>query len=164
MVKCKVCGRRMDDPEYHVQRYHPEFIGTRKTTSVRKRRVGSRRVIVVDGNNVAYFGGSPSIRNLKIARSGLIKQGYDPIIVVSSALLHRIDSRGELVRMVNMGWVTVADDSESDDVEAIEGAMRNRCELVSNDRFMEYRSLYGNRYDFTKLRRFRIVDGRFVLD
>jgi len=118
----------------------------------------------VDGNNVAYSGDSISLRNIKLARTSLIKKGFDPIIIISSALFHAIDDRDELKRFYNIGWVKVADDQESDDVEIIEQGMRYQCMIVSNDRYSEYREIYAGRFDFSKLVRFAFAKGRFILE
>ena len=154
----------MEEPLYHMDRYHPELIVTRPKSRKNVRPSPSKNPIVVDGNNVAYSGDNASMYNIKLARISLIEKGFDPIIVISSALFHAIDDKDELKRFYNMGWVKVADDQESDDVEIIEQGMRYQCRIVSNDRYSEYREIYAGRFDFYKLVRFAFAEGRFILE
>jgi len=147
-----------------MDRYHPELIVTRPKSRKNVRPSPSKNPIVVDGNNVAYSGDNASMYNIKLARISFIEKGFDPIIVISSALFHAIDDKDELKRFYNMGWVKVADDQESDDVEIIEQGMRYQCRIVSNDRYSEYREIYAGRFDFYKLVRFAFAEGRFILE
>ena len=152
------------DPVYHMTTYHPDLIQTGGAPNWnRKSMKSSKKKIIVDGNNVAYSSGSPRIHNLKSVRSELIKQGYEPIIVVSSALFHNIDNRDELQRLHRIGWISVADENDSDDIEIIELAVRYNCEIVSNDRYLDHRGNYRGIFDFSKLRKFAISNGKVIL-
>ena len=166
MGRCKMCNKNIQsDLEYHFERFHPELIASNRSPNrLRKTSIIKRKKIVVDGNNVAYFGGTPKVKNLKICRGRLQKLGYDVIIIISSALIHSIDDKAELLRMQRLNWITTAENDVSDDIEVIEMAMRYSCEIVTNDRFLDHQPVYAQMFDFSKLRKFRISDKKFYID
>ena len=80
MPKCPFCGKNEIKGlhlEKHISLKHSEKLIEIKTDVQRNMR-GNEKLktkvhIVVDGNNVAYFGGNPKLIYLKIMRNYLVK-------------------------------------------------------------------------------------------
>ena len=76
MPKCPFCGKNEIKGlqlENHISLKHSEKL-LEIQTNLQRNMKGDEKLkvkvqIVVDGNNVAYFGGNPKLRNLKIMRS-----------------------------------------------------------------------------------------------
>ena len=171
MPKCPFCsssqknGRILQEHLYtkHRDQEH-SFEKTSSITSKRKIKLG--RLIVVDGNNVAYVSGNPpEANNIKITRNSLKKLKYSPIIIISSALRHKVIDKIELIKMINLGWVIEADPFTDDDRLVIDTAISKKCSIVSNDRYLNHLENYGTKaLDLkSKLIKFRITGNSLVL-
>lgn len=135
-VRCLHCDRlftrdRLDD---HIHK-------CRARTTNRGDVRGTRKAVVVDGNNVAYHlspNGVPRVANLALAQSSLLKAGLKPIVVVSAALKHKIDNPEVLQEMITGREVIEAPRGTDDDLTVIELAQSNNADIVSNDRFLGF--------------------------
>jgi hypothetical protein len=168
MGKCKICGKSMyNDVDYHFQKFHPELItdtGENTKKKVVPKKLGSKPKIIVDGNNVAYStGNNPLVFHLKSVRAQLIKNNYDPIIIISKALVHSIDDKTELLRLIRIGWLTEADNDRDDDIEIIETAIQYKTKIISNDNFQEHKKAYSKHYDFSKVTKFSIINDKITV-
>lgn len=173
MPSCPFCRIRTDtgsELQEHITRKHPEEamgLGRLRGTQRKKfKRREKNPPIVVDGNNVAYYGNNKAeVNNIKQARAILMKEGYSPIIFVSAALRHDIDNSMELTRIINLGWVIEVEGGENDDVLIIEEAQRKQCKIITNDKFKNF----GNDYDLPdwkvkdSLLQFTFSEGKFAL-
>ena len=123
---------------------------------------------LLDGNNIAYANGTPpEARLIKQARAGAIKLDYEPIVIISAALRYKIDDKGDLLRMINLGWVIESEGNTDDDIMVIETAISRSCKIVSNDRYLQYdRSQYrSNSWNLSNsLVKFNLVNGKIVLN
>lgn len=151
----------------HLVKYHPEEMIVQDNQMQRK-PVYSRSkkpYCVIDGNNVAYYLGNPSIKAIKQARVVLRKE-FEPIIIVSAALRHKIDDVMELTRLINLGWIIEAESKTDDDVTVIEEAYRKKCIIVSNDNYKEYIEEYTSPdWSLSKnIRNYRFIDNKFKLE
>ncbi len=159
-VKCRICGKSVPKKqvENHMVRFHGNVAYAPKTGPPPNRRVNKDRTpVIVDGTNVAYHTGKPpKVSNIKRVRAALVKAGMAPIIYVSNALRYAIDDPPELIRLINIGWVMEADPDRDDDLAIIEEAIAKRARIVTNDKYLQHRSVYGPRYDFNNLIRFSI--------
>ncbi|MDH5404328.1 MAG: hypothetical protein OEZ01_06450 [Candidatus Heimdallarchaeota archaeon] len=173
MPSCPFCKKREltgDDLNTHILRKHPEeatdLSSQRNTQRKKTPQKEKYSPCVVDGNNIAYHNGEPAnVNNIKLARAYLQKQGFDPIIYISGALRHSIDSTIDLVRMINLDWVREVDGGVNDDEIIIEEANRRKCFIVSNDNFTEFRDSYRNKdWNLTNsIKKFKIIEGKFQL-
>ncbi|MEM2142543.1 MAG: hypothetical protein QXS20_08040 [Candidatus Thorarchaeota archaeon] len=139
-VRCRYCGSlfdrdRIDD---HVERC--------KYRVMRNQTVnGGGRTIIIDGNNVAHCltqDGIPRLSNISMAREGLMLAGFTPIVVISAALVHRIDHAEALMKMVDSGEIICVRRGLDDDLEIIRLAERLNGLVLSNDRFLTYLEEY----------------------
>ena len=167
MAKCDLCRRSFRGSfDSHIEWYHPEYFGSnsanKRRVLIHQKRDGQK--IVVDGANVAYFAdGKPKVRNLRFCRGSLITGGFNPIIIISQALMHTIDEPGELHRFLNIGWVQLAENDRDDDIAILECAIGNGCDIVSNDNFSEHRKFYQEKFSYIKIRKFSFQGSLFVL-
>lgn len=152
-MKCKICGKsiRKIDAENHLLAFHsvdmiPDPPNKPKTMVQPKTK--SKQPIIVDGTNVAYATGEPSISNIKKVRISLVKLGFQPIIFVSNALRYKIDQPNELQRLINIGWIIETQGDRDDDLDIIEEAIGKNASIVSNDRFAQHRETYAEKFDF----------------
>jgi hypothetical protein len=102
---------------------------------------GTRKTVVVDGNNVAHHlspNGVPRVANLVLAQSSLVQVGLKPIVVVSAALKHKIDNPEVLQEMIAKREVIEAPRGTDDDLTVIKLAQSNNADIVSNDRFLGF--------------------------
>ncbi|RMG38461.1 MAG: hypothetical protein D6732_05245 [Methanobacteriota archaeon] len=141
-------------------RFHGNVAYAQKETTTLQKTFQKRRTpVVVDGTNVAYHTGSPpKVVNIKRVRASLVRAGMDPIIYISNALRYSIDDPPELIRLINIGWVIEADPDRDDDLAIIEEAIAKNANIVTNDKYLDHRAIYGPRFDFNKLIRFSIND------
>ena len=101
------------------------------------------RAVVVDGSNVAWYGceetGRPRLEHLLTLRRELHVLGYFPLLLyIDAALLHQIDRREELERLIARGEVLVADPGTDADDRILREAQDLRCPVVTNDRMLEH--------------------------
>ncbi|HEY0005443.1 MAG TPA: hypothetical protein VGB17_11590 [Pyrinomonadaceae bacterium] len=106
----------------------------------------TRRVIVVDGANVAYEecseGGCPKVSNLLAVRQALEEKGYDPIIIVDASLKHRIDDPDQLEKLIQQQTVRQTPAGTDADYFVLEIAAQNDALVITNDRYRDYQEQY----------------------
>ncbi|MFX1264539.1 MAG: hypothetical protein ACFFH0_04125 [Promethearchaeota archaeon] len=120
---------------------------------------------VVDGNNLAYHlapNGTPRVRNLILGYQSLAKAGYRVITVISAALLHNIDQPDVLQGLIDRGQVIKAKSGTNDDLTIIRIAQRDNADIVSNDRFLEWRDRYP--WLESRLKRYRMTPSGLILN
>ena len=172
MPKCPFCGKNETKGlklENHISLKHSEKLLEIETNLQRNMRgdekLKAKVQIVVDGNNVAYFGGNPKLRYLKIMRSYLVKKNFNPIIFISSALKYQIDHPTELLRLINIYNIIEVEGGIDDDKHLIEEAFRKKIKIISNDKFNEYLNHYnGKSWELKKnIFGYEILDGKIIL-
>lgn len=111
---------------------------------------GRSRPIVVDGSNVAWHrsDGSglhagapmrPRLAHLETIRRELHGLGYFPVrLIVDAALIHQIDQRPQLERLVARGEVELADAGTDADEQILREARALGSAVVTNDRMLEH--------------------------
>jgi hypothetical protein len=120
--------------------------------------------VVVDGNNIAYHlapTGKPRVANLVHARESLVSSGYKPVIVVSAALVHKIDRPHTLRELIDSSHIIEAPRGKNDDLIIIQTAQKLNADIVSNDRFLEWL----NRFPWVadRLRGYRMTPSGLIL-
>ncbi|MFX0054940.1 MAG: hypothetical protein ACFFAX_01845 [Promethearchaeota archaeon] len=132
-------------------------------TGIEETRTAKKNVIL-DGNNVAYHlapTGKPRVANLVLARQSLVSSGYKPTIIVSAALIHKIDKPNRLREMIDFGHIIEAPRGKNDDLIIIQTAQRSNADIVSNDRFLDWRERFPWISD--RLRRYRMTPSGLIL-
>ena len=124
----------------------------------------ARKVVVVDGSNVAYYlsnDGLPKLENVVSAVRSLVGVGYVPIVVVSAALIHQINREETLAQMILRRQVVQAPRGADDDLVIIRTAEKEAADIVSNDRFLDW----VDRYPWlpSRLRRYRMSPSGLIL-
>ena len=172
MPKCPFCGKNEIKGlhlENHISLKHSEKLleieRNLQRNMRRDEKLKAKVRIVVDGNNVVYFGGNPKLRYLKIMRSYLVKKNFNPIIFISSALKYQIDHPTELLRFINIYNIIEVEGGIDDDKHLIEEAFRKKIKIISNDKFNEYLNDYnGKSWELKKnILGFTILDGKIIL-
>jgi len=129
-----------------------------------QRTVPKRSVAVVDGNNVAFHlapGGTPRVKNLILSHQSLTKAGYRVVTVISAALMHNIDQPDVLQQLIDSGQVIKAARGTNDDLTIIRIAQRDNADIVSNDRFLDWRDRYP--WLESLLKRYRMTPSGMIL-
>jgi hypothetical protein len=160
-TRCPYCDRlfNRDDLDTHIQKCRARLQGTRE---IRKR--SQMQKIVVDGNNVAYHlssQGQPKARNLALAYHSLRSTGFEPIFVVSAALIHNIDDPGSLDAFMMSANVIEASRGTNDDKRIIQLAKKLDANIVSNDRFLDWIDRYP--WITSRLKRYRMTPTGLIL-
>ncbi|MFW9849794.1 MAG: hypothetical protein ACFFF4_11680 [Candidatus Thorarchaeota archaeon] len=121
----------------------------------------SRRILIVDGNNVAYHlsqNGVPHVSNLLNAQNSLKASGYFPIIVISAALKHKIDKPEVLTQIENL---IEAQRGTNDDLLILSEAQKRNADIVSNDRFLNWQKSHP--WVSSRLRKYRLTPTGLIL-
>ncbi len=160
-ARCPHCDRlfNRDVLDRHIQRCRER---TRITTSKSSQR--GRRIVIVDGNNVAYHlspSGKPQVKNLLLAQRSLSSRGYKPVFVISAALVHKIDRPDALITLMNEMDVVRAPRGTNDDLKIFEIAQKRNADIVSNDRFLDWLDKYP--WVSNRLRKFRMTPTGLIL-
>lgn len=160
-ARCPCCGRlfNRDKLDAHVQRCRR---GNSQRDSVPKS--STRRKLVLDGNNIAFYmstNGTPQVSNLLRAYQSLKSTGYRPIIVVSAALKYRIDQPDILQSLKNRKIVIESPRGTDDDLTIIQLAKQRNANIISNDRFLDWRERYPQ-LD-SRLIRYRMTPSGLIL-
>jgi hypothetical protein len=160
-ARCPYCDRLFsrDVLDTHIQKCRI------RQTSQTRRKLPRNRTLVVDGNNVAYSlspHGRPKAQNLALAYRSLTSAGYEPIFIISAALVHSIDNLGELNAFKLSAKVDEAPRGTNDDIRIIQLAKKLNADIVSNDRFLDW----INRYPWItmRLRQFRLTPAGLILE
>ena len=160
-ARCPQCDRLFDRDALDK---HITKCNARQETVAKKRRSSKKRTLIVDGNNVAYSlspQGRPKAQNLSLAYHSFTSAGYEPIFVISSALVHKIDNPGALNAFMMSARVEEAPRGTSDDVRIIQLAKQLNGEIVSNDRFLDWIDRYP--WITSRLRRYRMTPAGLIL-
>ncbi|TFG15466.1 hypothetical protein EU537_00165 [Candidatus Thorarchaeota archaeon] len=159
--RCPYCGRlfNRDKLDAHVQRCRRS-----KPQGNPDQRSSVRRKLVLDGNNIAFHmsrNGTPQASKLLQAYRSLKVAGYRPIIVVSAALKYRIDKPEILQSLKNRKIVVESPRGTDDDLTIIRLAKQRNANIVSNDRFLDWRERYP-KLD-SRLIRYRMTPSGLIL-
>jgi hypothetical protein len=159
-ARCPYCDRlfNRDNLDSHIQKCREK----NHETSQRKPR--RRKVVIVDGNNVAYHlspDGKPKVRNLLNAQNSLVSTGYRPVFVISAALIHSIDKPNSLRSLMSEISVVQAPRGTNDDLKIIRIAQERNADIVSNDRFLDWLEKYPWVSD--RLLKYRMTQSGLIL-
>ncbi len=159
-ARCPHCDRlfNRDALDSHIQKCRSRGKGSLA------KKGSKRRDVIVDGNNVAYHlapTGKPRVANLILARQSLVNAGYKPHIVVSAALVHKIDKPSALRELIDYGQVVEATRGKNDDLIIIQTAQKSNADIVSNDRFLDWQDRYP--WISERLRRYRMTPSGLIL-
>ena len=160
-ARCPHCERLFsrDVLDRHIQRCRER---TRTVTSKSPQR--GRKIVIVDGNNVAYHllpNGKPQVKNLLHAQRSLVNGGYKPVFVISAALIHKIDNPEGLNTLMNEIEVVRAPRGTNDDLKIFEIAQKRNADIVSNDRFLDWLDKYPWVSD--RIRKYRMTPTGLIL-
>jgi hypothetical protein len=161
-ARCPYCDRlfNRDSLDVHIQKCR-----VRRENSQDARKPSRKRLLIVDGNNIAYSlapRGKPKAQNLNLAYHSLKSAGYDSIFVISSALIHKIDNPGALNAFMMSARIEEAPRGTNDDGRIIQLAKRLDGEIVSNDRFLDWIDRYP--WITSRLRKYRITPAGLILE
>lgn len=106
-----------------------------------------KKIAVVDGSNVAFEevseAGAPKVSNLVAVRAELERRGYEPIIIVDAALVHKVDDAEQLDALIESQQIRQAPAGTDADFFIIETARELDAVVVSNDTYREYSAANG---------------------
>lgn len=122
------------------------------------------RKIVVDGNNIAYHlspQGKPKAQNLVLAYQSLTRAGFDPVFVVSAALIHNIDRPDTLGSFMIAADVVEAARGKNDDLIIIQLSKKLKTDIVSNDRFLDWLDRFP--WIISRIRKYRMTPAGLIL-
>lgn len=158
-ARCPHCDRlfNRDILDNHIQKCRSR---PQRVQDSRKRR----RVVVVDGNNVAYHlfpQGKPNTQNLILAYRSLTSTGFKPVFVVSTALSHKIDKPTALNEFMLSAEVVEAPRGTDDDLRIIQLAKELNAPIISNDRFLNWIDRYP--WITSRLRKYRMTPSGLIL-
>jgi hypothetical protein len=148
-----------DTLDTHIQKCR-----NRRQASQKAGKLFQKRTLVVDGNNVAYSlspQGRPKAQNLSLAYQSLTGAGYNPVFVISAALVHKIDNPGTLSAFMLTANVDEAPRGTNDDSRIIQLAKKFDADIVSNDRFLDWIDRYP--WISSRLRRYRMTPAGLIL-
>ena len=159
-ARCPHCDRlfNRDTLDRHIQQCR---VSTHQTHQENRPK---RNAVIVDGNNVAYHlapSGVPRAVNLVLALRSLKSAGYRPVIVVSAALVHKIDKPNALQEMIRDGHVLQTSRGQNDDLKIIKMAQDSNADIVSNDRFLNWLDRYP--WISSRLLRYRMTPSGLIL-
>jgi len=156
-ARCPYCGKLFD--RYELDK-HVRVCKRRN----QQRESRSRRNLVIDGNNVAYYlsyNGTPQANNIALADRSLRNAGYKPVAVVSAALKYKVEDPGILDDLVRRRKVLEARSGTNDDAMILRLANRKNADIVSNDRFLDWLDRYPWIPD--RLHRYRMTPSGLIL-
>jgi len=159
-ARCPHCERlfNRDVLDRHILRCRER---TRTATTRSPQR---RKIVIVDGNNVAYHlspNGKPQVKNLLLAQRSLVNGGYKPIFVISAALVHNIDNPDALKTLMASLQVVRAPRGTNDDQKILQIAQERNADIISNDRFLDWMDRYPWVSD--RLRKYRMTPTGLIL-
>ena len=160
-ARCPHCDRLFDrnDIDNHIRKCRE-----RNHVAPQRERQRRKKIIIVDGNNVAYHlspDGKPQVSNLLHAQNSLVNGGYRPVFVISAALIHSIDRPNSLRSLMNEIDVVQAPRGTNDDLKIIKIAQERNADIVSNDRFLDWLDRYPWVSD--RLRKYRMTPSGLIL-
>jgi hypothetical protein len=137
---------------------------TKRDKSAQVATASRRKLLVIDGNNVAYHlapRGAPRTANLLLAYQSLMTAGFEPLIVISAALVHAVDKPQELQRLLSTGIAIEAPRGTNDDLTIIKTAKKRNADIVSNDRFLDWIDRFP--WLASRLRKYRLTPSGLIL-
>ena len=126
---------------------------------------GGKKVVVIDGANVAYeersAGGKPKLSNLLKVRRELEERGQEAVIIVDASLKYDIDDQEQLEKLIQSQQVRQVPAGTDADYFIIQFAHELDALIVTNDRYRDY----SDQYPWIPDRRlpYMIVKGEVVL-
>ncbi|MHA1769326.1 MAG: NYN domain-containing protein [Candidatus Thorarchaeota archaeon] len=158
-ARCPYCDRLFsrDVLDDHIRRCRTRRRPAQRTTP-------RRRLLVVDGNNVAFFlspNGRPRVSNLVLAHQSLASAGFQLIFVVSSALVHKVGNPIALREFTASVRTITAPRGTDDDLKIIRTAQEMNADIVSNDRFLNWIDRFTWLPD--RIRKYRMTPAGLIL-
>ncbi|MFW9981750.1 MAG: hypothetical protein ACFFE3_07530 [Candidatus Thorarchaeota archaeon] len=158
-ARCPHCDRLFsrDVIDNHIPRCRLRNMETRTV-------VVENQIVVVDGNNVAHHmssKGIPKAQNLILAYRSLKSTGFEPIFVVSAALIHKIDRPTILNEFMLSANVVEASRGTSDDLRIIQLSKELGSDIISNDRFLDWIDRFP--WISSRLKRYRMTPSGLIL-
>ena len=160
-ARCPHCDRlfNRDQLDAHIIRCRVKY--SKKTAH---HTPTGRKNLVLDGNNIAYYlshDNIPHVENIVGAYKSLSSAGYRPMVIISAALMHKIDKPTILHNLIVDGYAFEAPRRKDDDLLIIEEAQKRNADIVSNDRFLNW----INRYPWVtdRIRRYRLTPAGLLL-
>ncbi|MEE9427491.1 MAG: hypothetical protein V3V25_05005 [Paracoccaceae bacterium] len=101
--------------------------------------------IVVDGSNVMYWGGEPSVQVLNRVLVALEERGLNPMVFFDANVGYKLWDRHANARHVApkigvaVDRVVIAPSGTTADELLLDFAIKNGLRVVSNDRFLDWR-------------------------
>ncbi|NWF96082.1 MAG: hypothetical protein HXY34_08040 [Candidatus Thorarchaeota archaeon] len=126
--------------------------------------MGKGKVLVVDGNNIAYSAsqsGIPQVQTLRAAIRSLRNNDYRPLVLVSAALIHNVDEPDELQAMISAGDIIQVSRGQNDDLAIIRMSQEKYADIVTNDRFLDWLDRYP--WLSSRVRRYRLTPSGIIL-
>ena len=126
---------------------------------------GGKKVVVIDGANVAYeersAGGKPKLSNLLRVRRELEERGCEAVIIVDASLKYDIDDQEQLETLIQSQQIRQGPAEYDADFFIIQFAHELDALMVTNDRYRDY----AERFPWIPERRlpYMIVKGEVVL-
>jgi hypothetical protein len=159
-ARCPYCDRLFsrEDLDDHVRQCRTKYDSRQVDRSAEK------KVMVIDGSNVAFYmtrDGTPRLENIIMASHSIASAGLIPITVVSAALVHQIDKDEQLAKMIATKRVIQAPGGIDDDLEIIKTAEKKNADIVSNDRFLDWLDKYP--WLPSRLRKYRMSPSGLIL-
>jgi len=105
--------------------------------------------------------GRPSAKNLILAYRSLTSTGFRPIFVVSPALPHEIDNPSSLNEFMLSAEAIESPRGSADDLKIIQLAKEYDADIVSNDRFLDWRDKYP--WIASRLKKYRMTPSGLIL-
>lgn len=100
--------------------------------------------VIVDGSNVMYWGGDPSLRTLRAVITSLQSQGFTPFVVFDANVGYKLQDEflgdRKMARLLNLpkDQILVVEKGITADERLLAVADEYRTPVVSNDRFRDW--------------------------
>ena len=139
---------------------------TRRLVRQRRRvQLDPEKHVVVDGSNVMHWGGDPSAQVLNQVLVALGERGLTPLIVFDANVGYKLWGRHiharDIARQIGVhpDTVEIVPSGTPADGWLLRFAAEQGMNVVSNDRFLEWRDQYPQIDDTVKLMKGRISKG-----
>jgi len=104
--------------------------------------------ILVDGSNVMFWGGDPSVRVLKTVVASLTAKGFAPYVIFDANVGYKLSDRylddAPMAKLIDVpvARVLVVEKGVSADNRILEIARDHGLRVVTNDRFRDWKGTY----------------------
>jgi len=135
---------------------------------ITKFEIKFKEKLAVDLLNILYEDrdeeGKLKVENVKKVYNYLLKENYEPFLIVDASAKYQMDDENEYEFLVNAKVVIQAPAGRKADIFILKIAKTFKCKFLTNDLYKDYYEEYGKDWIIKSRKTCMFIDGQLILE